>query len=307
MLNDELLHKWINDELTDEERKIFQSRPEYESLKKLYKNTEGLSAPNFDQEAMLSDILKNEKSKLSSEKTGRRVFLNNWIKYAVAAALVFLAGWFLFLNNTPVVYEMANAEKKEDLLPDQSIFYLNADSRLSYYQKTWKNDRTLQLNGEAFFTVKPGSTFTVETPTGNVQVLGTKFNVWSRGDVLDVKCTHGKVAVLKTDGTKIDELNPFDALRIEKGKAPEKYRIAEEENVGWTQGVTKLRNVTVSQTLEELERQYNIEINAGDINLEEIISCNFQHNDLELALKTALSQLGIDYEIKNKEVFLNKN
>ena len=304
MKNDELLHKWINDELTAEERKLFQARPEYESLKNLYKNTDHLSAPTFDQEGMLSHILQSEKTNPVAKKTGRRVFMNNWIKYAVAAVLVLLAGWFLFLNNTPVVYEMANGEKKEGVLPDQSMFYLNADSRLSYFKKTWKKERTLQLKGEAFFSVKPGSTFTVETPTGSVQVLGTKFNVWSRGDVLDVKCTHGKVAVLNAAGTKIGELNPFDALRIEKGKAPEKYRTAEEENVGWTQGITKLRDATVGQALAELERQFNIKINAGEVDLNTVINCNFQHEDLELALKTALSQLDINYEIKNGEVFL---
>lgn len=304
MINDEILHKWINEQLTEEELKAFKLRPEYDSLATLYKNTEWLSAPTFDKEAMLAEILQKGKIKSIAPKTGRRVFMSNWIKYAAAASLILIAGWFLFLNNSTTVYEVAKGESKEGTLPDQSIFNLNAESALSFNKKTWSQKRELELNGEAFFSVKSGSTFTVKTPTGNVQVLGTKFNVRSRGNIFDVKCTHGKVAVLKTDGTLITELEPFEAVRIKKGKTPDKYQIVEEENIGWTKGMTKLRKVTLGEAIAELERRLNVNIKTEGIDLSEIINCNFQHKDLELALRTVLSPLDIDFEIKDTEVIL---
>ena len=62
------------------------------------------------------------------------------------------------------------------LLPDGSQVYLNHHSTISYDQNF--NPRTIYLDGDAFFTVVPSeSTFTVTTAYGDVEVLGTEFNV----------------------------------------------------------------------------------------------------------------------------------
>ncbi|MCB0519148.1 MAG: FecR domain-containing protein [Lewinellaceae bacterium] len=306
MLNDELLHKWINGELTAVELETFRQRPEYSSLVELYKNTEGLAAPAFDQEAMLSHILKKEKISATPEKTGRRVFLT-WAKYAAAACVLLIAGWFLFsFFGKNVRYEMAKGETKEGVLPDQSMFVLNAESTLHYNKSAWKKERTLELEGEAFFSVKPGSTFTVKTPSGSVQVLGTKFNVWSRDGALDVKCSHGIVAVYDTSGELVTKLKQYDAVRLVPGRDPEPYQIPGEDNASWTQGITKLRKVPLAVVLQELERQFDVEIVADGLDDKEIITCNFQHEDLALALQTALSPLGIRFEIKGRKVVLKK-
>ena len=307
MTNDKILHKWINGELSETELETFKLRPEYASLVELYKNTEGLAAPAFKGEAMLSNILQKEKINTIPEKIGRRVFMSNWVKYAAAASVLLIAGWFVFsFMGKQVSYKMAKGEKKEGVLPDQSMFVLNAESTLEYDKWSWKKERSLQLNGEAFFSVKPGSKFTVKTPTGNVQVLGTKFNVWSRGGILDVQCQHGKVVVLSENGELIDELKQFDAIHIEPGKAPEKYQVPSEDNASWTQGITKLRKVALAVVLQELERQFDVEIDAGNVDTTEIISCNFQHKNLDLALQTALSPLGVEHEIKERKVYLKK-
>jgi len=308
MTNDKILHKWVNGELSAGELKTFKLRPEYQSLVDLYENTEKLAAPAFDREAMLSEVLKQEKKKSPAVQKGRRVFLSKWVKYSVAASLLLVVGWFLFLRNSgQTVIELAKGERQEGVLPDQSTFVLNAESILSFNKKTWEDARILNLQGEAFFEVQKGSKFTVVTPTGQVQVLGTKFNVRSRNGIMEVACQRGKVAVLAADGKLVGELYPNDALRIEPGKALEKWQTAPAENPSWVDGITKMRKVALSQVLEELERQFNVKINPGNINTNEIISCNFQHKNLELALKTTLSPLGIKYEIQNgSKIFLKK-
>ncbi len=307
MLNDELLHKWINGSLNAEELNVFKTRPEYDSLVELYKNTDNLSAPAFDEETMLADILKQKKTETPVADTSKRRFLSTWVKYAAAASVLLLATWFLWPKNQLVHYELAKGEMKEGVLPDQSMFKLNGESTLAYDEGLWKKDRTLDLKGEAFFSVKTGSKFTVKTPNGSVQVLGTQFNVWSRAGVLEVKCQSGKVAVLSTDGKVLDELNPRDAIRIEKNKATDKWELQNPENANWGVGISSFKNAKLSTVLDELKRKYNIEIDASEIDLSELISCSFQYKNLDLALKTCLLPLGIKYNVEDgKRVQLEK-
>lgn len=308
MKNDQLLHKWINEELTPEELDAFKQRPEYNSLVNLYKNTENIAPPVFNGEQMLSAILKEEKiNSIEVPSPGRRVFIGSWFRYAAAASVILIAGWLLFFQQKTVNYSVDRGHQLKGTLPDQSTFQLNAESTLTYDENTWQRERTLHLKGEAFFTVQKGSTFTVRTPNGLVQVLGTKFNVWSRKSFFEVQCTHGTVAVKGTDGNLIKQLNAFDAIRIEKGKEPEIYQLSNEEQVSWLKGLTRLRKVSLGQAIAAIERQFDVRIKTGGISLEEIISCNFQHDDLELALKTTLSPLSIQYEILNEREVLLKH
>lgn len=92
------------------------------------------------------------------------------------------------------------------LLPDGSQIYLNHQSTISYDQDF--NPRTIHLDGEAFFTVVPSkSTFTVTTAYGDVEVLGTEFNVRTSTNLIVVDVKKGLVE-LKT---------AYNTSKIKKG------------------------------------------------------------------------------------------
>ena len=304
MKNDDLLHKWINKTISEEELKIFRQRPEFDSLTQLYEATADFKAPAYDEAAMLSNILEKDKKKKDVGRKERRLALS-WVKYGVAASVLIFAGWFLFSNlNQTVEYKLAKGEKKEGLLLDGSSFVLNAESTLDYNKKSWAKDRSLNLKGEAFFKVEKGARFLVNTPNGKVEVLGTQFNVWSRGEVLEVKCFSGKVAVFSADGKEV-ELEPQDAVRFVPGKEAEQWTFAPSEQVSWIDGISRFKKAKLTIVLEELERQYNIKIDTKAVETSTIISCNFPHQNLQLALKAVLQPLGIKYDFKSdKEIHL---
>ena len=307
MKDDEILHKWVNDELTDEELKVFKLRPEYDSLVELYKNTDNFEAPDFDEQSILETVLKTEKTTVTSSEGGRRIFLKSWMKYAAAASVLLLTSWFFWPKGSgDVVYEIAKGERKEGTLPDESRFVINAESTLSYNADSWASDRSLQLKGEAFFEVKKGSKFTVNTATGSVQVLGTQFNVWSRNGLLEVKCKSGKVAILSTSGTVLDELTKGQGLRIEGTKVIEKWPTEAGDNASWLNGISRFRKVPLQTVVDELSRQFNVEIDASKVDTKVIMSCNFQHKDLDLALKTSFAPLDIIFEKRGGVVYLMK-
>ena len=320
MKNDLLLHKWVEGTITAEELEIFKLRPEYESLTEIYRHTEGMTVASIDEKAMLENILKQPKQEQIKSKEaivrdmpqpekGRRVFLSSLVKYGAAASLLLLAGWFFLLKDDGgsglVQYDIAKAQRVEGTLPDGSTFVLNAESHLSYDAKTWDKNRNIDLTGEAFFKVKKGSKFLVTTPNGKVQVLGTQFNVRSRAQCLEVSCTSGKVAVLATTGKVLGELLPSDVIRVTKDVVDDKWKL-QNTNSSWVSGMTSLKNVPVSIVIKELERQFDIKIESNTINTQEKISVNFQNKNLDLALKTALGQLGVTYKINGKKVSLQK-
>ncbi len=305
MINDEQLHKWVNGNLSEEELKVFKLRPEYDSLVELYENTEGLSIPAFDEDKILTKILKEEKSKTLSEK-GRRLFLSNWVKYGVAASVLLLAAWLFWPNSNTVKYNLTAAEKTEAVLPDGSKFVLNAESELTYNKEIWETSRTLNLKGEAFFEVKKGSKFTVNTPKGLVTVLGTKFNVRSRNDVLDVTCQSGRVMVLDKEGTVLGELIANDALRFTETNDIEKWNVSPSEKPGWVNGIFTFKNVSLAVVLEEVERQYDVKIDASEIDSDVKISTSFSDESMEIALNTILAPLVISYKKNGENITLKK-
>ena len=77
-------------------------------------------------------------------------------------------------------------------LPDGSIAYLNSNSHIEY-NKYFKK-RIVKQYGEVFYDVTKGNTsFIVETELGDIQVIGTKFNVKSSLDELELEVEEGIV------------------------------------------------------------------------------------------------------------------
>ena len=109
--------------------------------------------------------------------------------------------YFLFHNNPGQIVAMATIQAtndvKEDSLPDGSVVTLNKHSQISFPEKFTGDKRVLQLNGEAFFHVTPNKKKPFEIHTNNVTitVVGTSFNVRSRGDTTEVIVETGIVNV----------------------------------------------------------------------------------------------------------------
>jgi len=77
-------------------------------------------------------------------------------------------------------------------LPDGSIAYLNNDSSIEFDRNF--DQRIVKQDGEVFFDVRKGdSPFIVKTELGEIRVLGTKFNVRSDNNELEVEVQEGTV------------------------------------------------------------------------------------------------------------------
>jgi transmembrane sensor len=115
--------------------------------------------------------------------------------YAAAVLVLIVGGalWWSLLPGTNI--QTGKAEFAAHTLPGNSQIDLNASTKVSYNEKKWSDERKVSLRGEALFDVTEGARFVVKTPIAEVEVLGTRFNVLTRGDLLKVDCFSGRVRV----------------------------------------------------------------------------------------------------------------
>ncbi len=131
----------------------------------------------------------------------RRLPVTVWAA-AMIAVLVMAFGWFFLISDkAPESLQVATTDyTKEQLLPDGTKVFLNYNSKLTYPENFKGDLRTVSLQGEAFFDVKPDAAhpFVIEANGTEIRVLGTSFNVKAYHEApVRVDVATGKVRVSK--------------------------------------------------------------------------------------------------------------
>lgn len=280
------LAKWLEGTISDQELKNLVSEEDYNAFKKLRDGLTVLDSLERPIDASFDEIEKriNQKKKhvLSNYRWG----------ISIAASFLVLVGLFFAFSQQETLYNTAIAEQKTISLPDGSEVVLNALSEIKFSEKDWKNNRVLSLNGEAYFKVKKGSKFTVQTTNGSVSVLGTQFNVNNKDHYFEVICYEGKVKVTNNENDYI--LNPGNSVRKINGNEPEKYN-SDTLFPSWIVGESSFVSVPLKYVILELEKQYAIKINASDIDNSKIFTGSFSHKDLKIALASVFKTMNIKY------------
>ncbi|WP_299437387.1 FecR family protein [uncultured Aquimarina sp.] len=287
--DDIFLSRWVNGDLSPEELSEFQSHPEYEYYMKILAGADTLDLAEYDVDAALRNIKSN---KQTSYKKNTKPVIKIWPYLAVAASVAVIFGLFLFNSNDS--FATSYGEQLAVTLPDGSEMILNAKSEASFDEKNWKTNRTVSLNGEAYFKVKKGSKFTVTTKNGDVSVLGTEFNVQSQASFFEAVCYEGKVRVTSNQDNTI--LTAGKAYRNITNTAPEHWTLVAQEP-SWITNTSSFRSIPLHYVFKELEDQYNITINTKNIDTDIIYTGTFPNNNINVALKTVFSTLGLQYQL----------
>lgn len=227
-----------------------------------------------------------------TEKVHKKIKLNKFWKVAMVASVAVLIGFTFFANlyTTKVVCPIA--DKMVAQLPDGSTVNLNADSYIEFKPYWWFVEREVKMNGEAFFKVKKGAKFQVQTPQGTVEVLGTSFNVWARKKNFKVACITGKVRVNSHKQTLV--LHPKQTVSLKAKKLKRSSIKNENASIGWIKNKFEFTNKPLKHVLEEIERQYGVKINNKSIG-RKFYSGNFSST---LALDSVLKLISTPMEIK---------
>ncbi|MCW5521027.1 FecR domain-containing protein [Aureitalea sp. L0-47] len=286
----DLLDKWLNGELTPEEFEVFRTIPEFSSYLRIQDFIEKVELPQHDVDQGLIDL--NERK---AKKEPKVISMASLIK--IAAVLTLLLASYLFVSNYEIGTSTQIAQNEIFLLPDDSKVTLNEFSRIELKRFNWGNNRTVKFQGEAYFEVEEGSTFTVETEQGSITVLGTKFNVAAFENSLNVECFEGLVRIIQDDisidipaGRSVNlvggELFLADIYTTEPG---------------WIYDESRFEDSPIAGVISVLKSEYGLNVVTENIDVNLRFTGGFPNNDLEAALQAITLPLGLNYTIENKD------
>ncbi len=301
-MQENYLAKWLTNELSEEELAEFKRSEAYASYKKIAETAGSLEGPSFDMERALHDI------KNSRTAQGPKVIRLHPAKYIMriaAAVTVLFAASYFYIASLDETVSAAYAEHTEVVLPDASEVLLNAGSELSYSEKNWDKERTLSLEGEAFFKVAKGKKFTVITEDGSVSVLGTQFNVESRKGFFEVTCYEGLVSV-NFQGT--DRKLPAGTSFIVLNGTIMPSETPATSTPSWVNNESAFKSMPLSYVFDEFQRQFNVKVETNNIDLQQLFTGTFSNTNINLALQSISAPSQIKYTLeKNKVLFYAEN
>jgi ferric-dicitrate binding protein FerR (iron transport regulator) len=292
MKREDLIKKWLDDELDSQELEAFKKLEDYEALVKLSNSTKRFKPPKFNTSEELNTVLETINT--------TQQYSRNWLKPMLRIAAILAISFSVYYYTTTLDTNITTlaAQKTTIELPDETSVSLNALSTLTYNKKSWASIRDVELNGEAYFKVAKGSKFNVITSVGIVTVLGTQFNIKQRDNLFEVICYEGSVGVTHKSNTII--LNSGDSFLIIDGEF-----IAKEKetklNPSWINNESYFKSTSFAHVLHEFERQYDVTINSQQIDLKQLFTGSFVHNNKELALKSITLPLNLNYSIENNK------
>ncbi|MGB6269799.1 MAG: FecR family protein, partial [Olleya sp.] len=221
----------------------------------------------------------------------------------VAAVLAICLCGYYYTTTLDTSFDTKLAEKISIELPDNSTVNINALSKITFNNNNWDTNRTIKLDGEAFFNVKEGGDFSVVTDAGTVNVIGTQFNIKQRQDYFEVVCYEGEVQINYNSGKT--NLKAGDSFLIINGKKVERLA-TNKTQPEWLNNVSSFISVPLSEVLAEFERQFDVKFDIGNIKTDKLFSGKFTHNNIETALKSITQPLQLQYKKVNKTITLTR-
>ena len=277
MNTDDLIQKWLNNDLSEAEEIAFENLNDYQLYIDIVENAKLFSADKFSEMKSFEDF----KTHYQSQKTPIKSL--NWTHtyLRIASVLVIAFGmYFTFFFNNLTEFKTLASQKTTIELPDASQVMLNAASEIAFNSKDWNSKRAVTLDGEAYFKVAKGETFDVITDDGIITVVGTEFNVKQRNDYFEVQCFEGVVKVISDTISK--KLLAGDTFLIFN----DNFTKGSIELVAptWTTNVSRFNSMPFSEVISELERQFNVQVEIKNIDKNRLFTGGFDHSNLENAL-----------------------
>ena len=188
-------------------------------------------------------------------------------------------------------------------LPDGTLVWLNAGSRMTYSQGFGVDNRKVELEGEGYFEVRRNEKlpFFVKTKDLQLQVLGTKFNVegYSDKDDFEVTLMEGSVRVASRIGLGDTlMLKPDSKACLQKDGRLKVIPVDDYNPYRWKEGLICFRNESFLSIMSDLEKYFGVSIVVENKNvLKYYFTGKFRQADgIDYALRVLQRDIRFKYE-----------
>jgi transmembrane sensor len=279
---------------------------------------EPLNANGVDSDKLFRNVL-NRIERFGFRKTRRTNFLSPLLQVA-AGLLIVVAGSLFYLIDS---YSDASENKKEVLifitgedeqrevrLSDGTLIRMNSNSELAVSPGYMNRDRTVSLNGEAFFDVvsRENDPFLINTGGTEVEVLGTSFNINSLegSNRVKVAVTDGKVAfrgVPQEESLNVilqkGDFAYWDSVKSEMTVE----HFGADNYMAWMSGEFIFDDLPITKVCVQLQRFYEIGCEFREGTIRDLrLTANFPSTSLENTLSVIGLSLKLNYEKRGGKV-----
>lgn len=297
-----LYARWLSGDLTAEEMDAMEKNGDAEVLRKIVGAVDSWTLPELEETAF-----EQIQNKISQQKEEAKVipFYRRTTFLAIAASLILIIGIFALINpftTTEAISDMSSmacnaGETKQFTLPDNTFIILYGKSKVTYDKASFEKNRKLQLEGEAYFEVNQKGPFEVDFENGQVNVLGTKFNVLTSGSESAVKCYEGKVQVKVENNSAV--LTQGMGVRKSEGQFSEFKFTAELPSSG---SFRLMENMPLDEVCNTLSVFYDVKIVNENVDLNRKFSGSMSTVNVDTALTMIFSPMDISWKRENNTI-----
>jgi transmembrane sensor len=181
-------------------------------------------------------------------------------------------------------------------LPDGSRVFLNEGAEISY-PTVFKQERAVELKGEAFFEVMsdPVNPFTVRSGKVVVSVLGTSFNVKPKSQASDIEVyvKTGKVRMAMEESGQFITLDPEEMGQSEESILS-RFHQEDLNYISWKTKDFKFVEADLVDVLLELEESYHVSIHTEGVELTDMqITTSYKEQSIDAILETIGAAFGM--------------
>lgn len=279
---DTIIQKYIQGNTSDDENKQLQQwlQESSDNKKRLFAEKDIWNTFDYQINGKKYNVkheLEFLKKSIEIKNPSRSILHYHVLKIAAILLITFGLGWsshfisfFGYKNQIAITMQeifVPKGQINQVFLADGTRIWINSETQLIIPSVFALNERTVKLNGEAFFEVvrDKNRPFKVEVKGQQIEVTGTSFNVRAYDNSRDIETTlqTGEIRLNTGDQTfllKSGEQSIFD----KKNNKTNIIKVDASSFSAWKDGRYEFQSKDLIEVFKVVERWYDVEISADE-------------------------------------------